>query len=384
MKKNKIKICFVSADPNFLGGIALFQHNFINYLKQIKFPAEITWIYAGKASRNYEKDGVSYVSIKEGPVPLLNQVNYNLKVSNFLKKNYFDIVNTHASSIFWTNHYEKPENQRIIATYHGSSYYFIKNSLERFNILQKIALLPYLYHAYSIDKPSKEVDSLICVSEKVKNQIQRLYGKRDNLEVIRTGVDLKTFRPRNKLNARKALGLDKDKVYGLYVGRGGYWTKGFDRAIELGKEIYELNNQYRLIAIGPDLNKIKRFLDEDSKKFLVMPKETPREKMPYYYDSADIFFCLSRYEGGAPTLVTSEAMASGCLVVCSRSSQQEILLDGKNGLILNEDYGREASRIMNVIKNAEKRREIIKNSLKTVREFSIEKWGKRYLEVLLN
>jgi len=76
------------------------------------------------------------------------------------------------------------------------------------------------------------------------------------------------------------------------------------------------------------------------------------------------FFCMSRYEGGAPTLVTSEAMASGCLVVCSKDSEQEIIEDKKNGLIIEEFGEKDAEKVLEILKDKKKKEEMIKNSIK--------------------
>ena len=165
--------------------------------------------------------------------------------------------------------------------------------------------------------PSKKTDKFICVSEKVKKQVEKLYGKRKNIVVIRTGVNLKDFKIRNKTKTKIKLNLNPKKFYGLYVGGGGYWTKGLDRVIKLAGEINKINKKFKLIVIGPDEKKVKYLIN---KNFVIFLKNVPRKKMPYYYNASEVFFCMSRYEGGAPTLVVSEAMASGCLIVCSKDS----------------------------------------------------------------
>jgi glycosyltransferase involved in cell wall biosynthesis len=104
--------------------------------------------------------------------------------------------------------------------------------------------------------------------------------------------------------------------------------------------------------------------------------------MGLYYSSSDIFFCLSRYDGGAPTLVTSEAMASGCLLVCSKDSEQEIIEDNKNGLIISKFDENDARKIINTLKDKKNMENIVKNSIRTIKEFSLEKWGKRYFDIL--
>ena len=178
----------------------------------------------------------------------------------------------------------------------------------------------------------------------------------------------------------KKLGLKTDKIYGLYVGRGGYWRKGLDRAIKISKEIYAQDKNYRLIVIGADKIKAKRFIEE---KFVIYVEDGKREILPYYYNASDVFFCMSRYEGGAPTLVTSEAMASGCLVVCSKDSEQEIIKDEENGLIIESFGKKSAEKVLKILEDKKKKEKIIKNSMKTIKEISLEKWGRKYLGVLL-
>ena len=375
----KLKICFISTNPTFLGGATMFLYNLIKYSKKIKHNAvEFTWIYQGKENKKYKKDKINFIEIKDTKFYLLNEFLFNFKILEFLKKNSYDIINSHTEG-FWINFYKKKNNQKIIHTFHGNRYYFNKNHYGRLNLMQKGLLLILLGTNWIVDRPSKNVKKLICVSEKVKRQIEKLYGKKENIVVIRTGVDLKNFKQRNKNKIKEKLNFDKKKIYGLYVGRGGYWTKGLDRVIKISEGIYNLNKNYRLIVIGADLKKVGHLLN---KKFILYIEQGKREMMPYYYNSADVFFCMSRYEGGAPTLVTSEAMASGCLVVCSKDSEQEIIEDKKNGLIIEEFGEKDAEKVLEILKDKKKKEEMIKNSIKTIKEISLETWGKKYSDVL--
>ena len=376
----KLKICFISTNPSFLGGTAMFLYNLLEYLKKTKNNLdEFTWIYKGKENKKYKKKGINFVEIKGTEFYPLGNFLFNFKILKFLKKNYYDIINSHIVEL-WINFYKKRDNQKIICTYHGTDYYFFKNHFKRFNLIKKIFFSPLLFISWLQERPPiKKVDKFICVSQKAKRQVEKLYGKKENSFVIRTGVDLKNFKPRNKNKIKEKLNFDKKKIYGLYVGRGGYWTKGLDRVIKISERIYNLNKNYRLIVIGSNLKKVGPLLN---KKFIIYIEQGKREMMPYYYNSANIFFCMSRYEGGAPTLVVSEAMASGCLVVCSKDSEQEIIEEGKNGLII-ESFGKEsAEKVLKILEDKKKKEKIIRNSMETIKEISLEKWGKKYSDVL--
>jgi glycosyltransferase involved in cell wall biosynthesis len=146
----------------------------------------------------------------------------------------------------------------------------------------------------------------------------------DRMVVLRTGVDLKDFKPRNKKWAQKKIKLDTNLRYALTIGRGGYWTKGVDRAVQLSEHIYKKDKNFRLLLVGFDYKKIKKII-KGKENFVIYYEKVDRKDIPYFYNSSDIYFCFSRYEGGAPTLTVAEAMASGCFVVCSKDSKQEII-----------------------------------------------------------
>lgn len=354
-------VCFITqSNPDFLGGVSLYNKNLLNYLKTKKL--NITWAYFGNIDRKYEKEGIIYIEIKKS-IFNFKVIENNFKIRKFLKNNYFDIVFTTGGP--WTLFYKNPHEQRIIHIYHGTVYHFNKNHLKRFGILKRILFHPLLFLSKLAEYPHYDRDKIICVSNKVKKQVEDLYGEY-NIKVIRTGVDLNEFKPR----------IIKTKyTYGLFIGKGNYYTKGLDRAIKLSKYLYELNNNYRLLVIGPDEDKVKDLLNEE---FVVYLKDIPRDNMKYYYNIAKIFFCMSRYEGGAPTLVVSEAMASGCLVTCSKDSQQEIIKNNYNGLIISKFDKNDAKRILKNMDN----KELINNSLKTIQKLSLENWGNEFLKII--
>ena len=369
----------IEGSPNFLGGASLFHKNLARYLQLNHKNISISWIYFGKENKKYKKEGIEYIELKSPFFSTPFLISKSIIVSKFLKKNYFDILNTPWG--IWINFHKKIKKQRIIQTFHGTAYYFNKNHFKRFNLFGKILILPLLIASYFVDRPNKKTDKLICVSDKVKEQVQSLYGKKNNMEVIRTGVDLKEFNLRNKAQTKKNLKLDPSKNYGLYIGGGGFWTKGLDRAINLGKEIHKIDNNFRLLIIGPDYQKVKHLLNHS---FIIFLKNVPREKIPSYYSASDFFFCLSRYEGGAPTLVVSESMASGCLLVCSKDSKQEIVKDKENSIIIENFGKKDAKKILDIYRNKNLREKIIKNSIKSIKKISLEKWAKKYFQVLTN
>lgn len=379
--KNK-GICFINgAGPNFLGGISLYQSNLIKYIKSVNRDFNITWVYQSEKEETSSKEGINYVGLKCGKTPFVNDILFNIKVKKYLNKNYFDIINSHAIWGYWMKNYKKKKNQKLIHTYHGATYPYYKVHLKRFGTIKKTLLSPLLLYSYLVEKPPvNKADEIICVSEKVKEQIKQTYNRKENISMVRTGVNLNEFKPRDKNATRKKLNLEKDKLYGLYIGKGGYWIKGLDRAIKLSEEIYNQNKEYKLLVIGSDKNKVGKIID---KEFVMLLENIPREEMPYYYNAVDFLLALSRYEGGAPTLVVSEAMASECPIILSKDSQQEIIENEKDGIILDNFEYMEEERIINLLKDKKKMQGIVKSAIKKIKDISLDKWGKEYTEIFL-
>jgi glycosyltransferase involved in cell wall biosynthesis len=374
------KICFISgSSPSFLGGVSIYQKNLIKFAKDQKLPVNFTWIYPGIKNRKYSLDKIEYIEIKSSKYPILKEFDFSKKVGNILKREHFDIINTHANWGHCLKKYSKKNKQTIIHTYHGVTHPYMKIQFKRFGFLR------YLFHFtlpffYFIEKPPiKKADKIICVSEKVKKQIEYLYGKRKNVSVIRTGVDLSIFGKISQKKARKDLKLDSEKVYGLYEGRGGYWNKGLDRAINISKKMYGLDKNFRLIVVGSDKKKCREYLNFP---FVIYKGLISRKELPKYYSSANFFFSLSRYEGGAPTLALSEAIASGCLAICSKDSNMEIFKDKRDCLII-EKYGLiQAQKILDILKEKNKITKMNKSAKNKIKDLSLEKWGRKYFKKL--
>ena len=376
------KICLIlGSAPNFLGGVSLYQRNLIDYARKKKLGLSFTWVFPGKENKEFNFEGIRCIQVKSCEISFLQEFDFAKKIKKIIKKERFDVINTHANWGYCLKNYVKKNNQKIVHTYHGTTYPYLKIQLEKFGFLKKTILSPLLMLAYFSERPPmKKADEIICVSEKVKKELQNLYNLNKNMKVIRTGVDTNKFGKISKKEARKALGLDNDTVYGFYSGRGGYWNKGLDRAISIGKEIYKKNKNFKLLVVGAEKENCKKYLKE---QFVIHKGVVDRKNISKYYSACDFFFSLSRYEGGAPTLVNGEAMASGCFIVFSKDSRPEIIENGKHGLII-ENFGKEsANKVIKILETPKKLRLIKNSAKKKVKEFNLNSWGDKYFKILI-
>jgi glycosyltransferase involved in cell wall biosynthesis len=377
------KICFImDASPKFLGGTSIYVLNFIKYLEQINEDFKITCIYPGEENKKRKEKNIEWIEIKTKMIFPFNFFEYTKRVASLLKNKEFDIINSHAMAGNYLR-YIKP-SAFTTNTYHGVAHNFYKIHLNQCSLKKKLGAIYYIFFGTLLEKaPMKKADKIISVSNHVEKELIELYSLPNKKAVIRSSVDLTKFKKRSKEKTKKELGLDKNKKYLLYVGRGGFWRKGLDRAIKLSKELIKKDPTFELIVIGPSKTKENlRLIDELKDNINYIPV-ADRDLLSKYYSASEIFFCFSRYEGGAPILTLGEAMASNCLVVCSKDSNQEIIKDNINGIIIKKFEKNEAERIFRVLRDKKRLEKMNESAKKEIEKLSLDKWGEKYFEALL-
>lgn len=178
----------------------------------------------------------------------------------------------------------------------------------------------------------RRADRVIAVSAALGDALEGLGVERGSIDVLRNGVDLDRFAPRDRDESRRAFGL----AGGTIVLSAGHLVenKGHHLAIEA---IAGLPEARLLIAgDGPELGRLEALARSlgvaDRVSFLGL---VPNESMPELYSAADALVLMSRNEG-MPNVVL-EALACGCRVLSTRAGGvEEILQTGTAGSVLPE------------------------------------------------
>jgi glycosyltransferase involved in cell wall biosynthesis len=156
------------------------------------------------------------------------------------------------------------------------------------------------------------------------------------VEVIPTGVDLERFRPGDRREARRALGLDPDERLLLYVGRLDR-EKNLDFLLAACRGVGDWGIRLALIGRGTR----EADLRAAARRRLGGPPVTflggmPRDAIARYYRAADLFVFASTTE--TQGLAVLEAMASGLPVVAVRAGGvEDVVADGVSGLMAPEE-----------------------------------------------
>jgi glycosyltransferase involved in cell wall biosynthesis len=159
--------------------------------------------------------------------------------------------------------------------------------------------------------------AVISVSSRMADEAVKLGVSRERLHVIANGVDLDHFRPRDKQECRRNLGLPEEGRLLVTVAHLGH-RKGHHEMI---RALAGLPDDVRLVIVGgsaqggtPEvLQAVARETGVEDR--LILPGPQPYDRIPLYFAAADASV-LASYREGCPNAVL-ESLACGTPVVAT-------------------------------------------------------------------
>jgi D-inositol-3-phosphate glycosyltransferase len=198
---------------------------------------------------------------------------------------------------------------------------------------------------------------IIVATDKEKRDVALYYGASpEKISVIPCGVNMDLFRPYDKSESRRKLGLDDGKIM-VFVGRIDP-LKGIDRLLEAVPLLKE-SEKARLIIIGGDSGskaEIER-LENYAKSLGINDRVTflgsvKQEVLPYYYSAADVCVVPSYYESFG--LVPLEALACGTPVVATDVGDlKHIIRQGDTGYITRDNAPESLANAISLVLGAQ-------------------------------
>jgi glycosyltransferase involved in cell wall biosynthesis len=191
-----------------------------------------------------------------------------------------------------------------------------------------------------VEKTALEMaDAVIAVSEETKRDVLSLFDvKEERISVIHNGINLSEYRAVENPVALKALGVDPDRPFVLFVGRITR-QKGI---IHLVRAIRNLNPGFQIVlcAGAPDTPEIAAEMQqavaaarEHHGEIVWIEKMVTRPEAIALYSAALVFVCPSIYEPFG--IINLEAMACGTPVVASAvGGIKEVVVDGETGFLV--------------------------------------------------
>ncbi|TAK35806.1 MAG: glycosyltransferase family 1 protein [Chloroflexota bacterium] len=181
-------------------------------------------------------------------------------------------------------------------------------------------------------------DRLVAPCPSEKTQMIRLYGATPHkVEIIPCGVDLDLFRPLDRREIRRSLGLTGCKVV-LFVGRMDR-VKGLDILLRAVGRL-EDRSRLRVLIVGgegprdPTLEHYQRLVRELAiGEWVRFEGAVEQGRLPTYYSAADVCVVPSYSESFG--MVAAESLACGTPVLASRvGGLTSTVRDGETGYLV--------------------------------------------------
>ena len=232
----------------------------------------------------------------------------------------------------------------------------------------------------------KEARYVFAVSKDLAQKISSIEPASHKIKTIEKGVDNFLFQPRDKIAARKFLGLSENKYILLFVGNL-VPVKNPKALIDVlsGMSEYERKEYFSVfIGEGPLRSMLKRKIRERKLDAICsLPGSVSPDKVACWMNAADVFFLPSRNEGMPNVLY--EAMACGLPIIASRvGGIPEIVADQENGfLLVSDDIDGMKKAVQMLFADEEKRRSIGEKNIIHMRNLGFT-WEKnsRYINDL--
>lgn len=213
---------------------------------------------------------------------------------------------------------------------------------------------------------------IVAVSQGVKQSIETAFGLR-NATVIPNAIDI------GRIESKAGEPIAVEGKFIVAAGRMDDDVKQFGKLIQAYQNSSLPSKGIRLVLLGD--GKLRKELQRDDAENVLF---TGFVGNPYSYFSKAEFFVLSSKREGLP-MVILESLASGTPVVsfdCA-SGPGEMITDRQNGLLVpDQDFGKLIQAMDEMCADADLLRRCKANSKPSVKGYSLEKVGGRWLEYL--
>lgn len=222
---------------------------------------------------------------------------------------------------------------------------------------------------------------IIAISNSSKNELMKYYNvPSSDIEVIYHGVDSEKFTPpKEKI-------INKD--INLLIVATEFYRKGVKELLYAVRILMNEGYNVHLNIVGKQRDEgIYNFNVEQLCWDLKIPfhvtiyGDVTQKELISFYQNADIFVFPTKYEAfGMPTL---EAMSCGLPVITSKIGAGELIVDKKDGLLL-DDYNNVneiVDKIIFLIENKDIRMRLGNNARTTALKYTWEDTAKKTLDV---
>lgn len=214
-----------------------------------------------------------------------------------------------------------------------------------------------------------------AVSSALGKVIERLGIEKDNIEVIRNGIEFDRFNIKDKYACRLKLGLKANCRIILFVGRL-IEVKGLRYLIEAVANLTKERKDLKLLIVGEGgaQHTYQRMAEElGIEEHIVFLGNKSRDEISYWYGACDAF-CLPSLKEGCPNVIL-EALASGRPVIGANVGGIPELVNENNGILFTP---RDAQALTSALSSVLDREWVARDISKTVSDFTWNRAADKY------
>jgi 1,2-diacylglycerol 3-alpha-glucosyltransferase len=227
----------------------------------------------------------------------------------------------------------------------------------------------------------RKCQHIVIPSESMRSILVNDYGLVDRYTVIPTGIDITPYKAANGSALRAEWGWPDDKII-ISAGRLAE-EKNWGTLLQAFALAQKSQPNIRLVLVGdgPQADALRQLAGElgigESVKFT---GQVPFGEIPNYLKAADLFAFASVTE--TQGLVTLEAMAAGLpAVAVAASGTQDILEDGAQGFLVQNDPQDLANGIIKLVENPGLMSKFKSAALRKSRAYDNKRLARKMLKV---
>jgi 1,2-diacylglycerol 3-alpha-glucosyltransferase len=322
-----------------------------------------------------------YPSLK---LPLPGDIPTALPVSPFvdqlLPKLKLDVIHTHHPFLLGQTAAGKARdlNLPLVFTFHTQYHeytHYIPLSQEQVQEFIKNRVMNWLREYM------RKCQHIIIPSESIRSMLVNDYGLVDRFTVIPTGLDVAPYKEADGVALRTQWGWLDDKII-ISVGRLAEeknWTTLLQAFAIALKE--EPHLRLVLVGDGPQAQALRQLTGQlGVAERVLFTGSVPFDQVPTCLKAADLFVFASVTE--TQGLATLEAMAAGLPVVAvAASGTQDIVENGRQGFLVQNDPHDLANEIVNLIENPDLMSTFKAAALQKSRAYDNKRLARRMLKV---
>lgn len=203
----------------------------------------------------------------------------------------------------------------------------------------------------------EEVDAIMALADRSKRELIAIGIPEKKIKSYNQWVNQLLFKPRNKTDCRKSLGLD-GSFFAVFVGRL-IEKKGVKILIEVAKKLPEI--KFVFVGDGPMLNELKA-AEKQLKNIYVVGRKN-QEETALYYGASDVVIVPSQYEEGFARVVL-ETLSSGRPVIAANKGCLPEMITHEVGVLVEPTVDNVARQIKFFYENRKELKKLTDNCRK--------------------